>query len=63
VIDNDRVLLLEGIRLQEKWSISFWDALIIAAATRAKARELWSEDLNPGQFYEGVAAINPLEKT
>jgi predicted nucleic acid-binding protein len=62
VIDNDRALLLEGMRIQEKWSVSFWDALIVAAAKKAKAKELWSEDLNPGQNYEGVAVKNPLEK-
>jgi len=60
VVDNDRSLLIEGIRFHEKWSLSFWDALIIAAAKRAKARELWSEDLNPGQSYEGIVVINPL---
>jgi predicted nucleic acid-binding protein len=60
VIDNDRKLLLEGIRLKEKLSISFWDALIVAAAKTAKAKELWSEDLNPGQNYEGVVVVNPL---
>jgi predicted nucleic acid-binding protein len=62
VIDNDRALLLEGMRLQERWDLSFWDALIVAAAKRAKAKELWSEDLNPGQNYEGVVLINPLLK-
>ena len=60
VIDNDRALLLEGMRLQETWRLSFWDALIIAAAKRAKVKELWSEDLNPGQNFEGVVVINPL---
>jgi predicted nucleic acid-binding protein len=62
VIDNDRALLLEGMRLQEIWTLSFWDALIVAAAKRANAKELWSEDLNPGQNYEGVVLINPLLK-
>ena len=60
VIDNDRALLLEGMRMKEKWSISYWDALVLAAAKKAKARELWSEDLNAGQNYEGVVVVNPL---
>jgi predicted nucleic acid-binding protein len=63
VIDNDRALLLEGMRLQETWRLSFWDALIIAAAKRAKVKELWTEDLNPGQNFEGVVVINPLLKS
>jgi predicted nucleic acid-binding protein len=62
VINNDRNLLLEGMRLKDKFSLSFWDALIVAAAKTAKAKELWSEDLNPGQNYEGVVVFNPLER-
>jgi predicted nucleic acid-binding protein len=61
VIDNDQALLLEGMRLKEKWSVSFWDALIIAAAKRARVRELWTEDLKPGRDYEGVLVVNPLQ--
>lgn len=60
VINNDRNLLLEGMRLKDKFSLSLWDALILAAAKTAKSKELWSEDLNPGQNYEGVAVFNPL---
>ena len=63
VIDNDRALFLEGMRLQETWRLSFRDALIIAAAKRAKVKELWSEDLNPGQNFEGVVVINPLSES
>ena len=62
VIDNDRLLFLEGMRIREKWSISYWDALVLAAAKRAGATELWTEDLNPGQRYEGVVVVNPLQK-
>ena len=62
VINNDRKLLLEGMRLKDKLSLSFWDALIVGAAKTAKAKELWSEDLNPGQNYEGVVVVNILKK-
>jgi predicted nucleic acid-binding protein len=62
VIENDRSLLLEAMQLQKKWSMSFWDALIVAAAKKAKARQLWSDDLNPGQNYDGVFVVNPLAK-
>ena len=61
VIENDRSLLQEGMRITEKWPVSLWDALIIAAAKRAGAKQLWSEDLNPGQSYEGVVVVNPLQ--
>ncbi len=60
VIENDHALLIEGVHLHEKLSISFWDALIIAAAKRAKVNKLLSEDLNSGQSYEGIVVVNPL---
>lgn len=40
--------------------ISFWDALIVAAAEQAGAAQLLSEDLNNGQTIAGIKIINPL---
>jgi len=40
--------------------ISFWDALIIAAAASGKCKEIWTEDLNHGQVILGVRVINPF---
>ena len=60
VIENDGSLLLKGIEAQKQWQLSFWDALILSAAIRAKATVLWSEDLNHGQLYGQVRVINPL---
>lgn len=60
VIDNDRLLFLEGVRWKERWQLSFWDGLILAAARKANARELWSGDLNPGQIFDGIKVVNPL---
>ena len=48
---------IEGVVL---WQISFWDALILAAAGRASCSMVYSEDLNPGQFYSGVEVMNPF---
>ncbi|MBI1977067.1 MAG: PIN domain-containing protein [Candidatus Omnitrophica bacterium] len=58
---NDEILLVEGMRLKERWDISFWDALILAAAKSAKARILWSEDFATDQEYEGILVVNPLK--
>lgn len=60
VVDNDRDLLIAGISEGERWKLSFWDALIVAAARRAGADIIWSEDLNPGQRFDGVVVVNPL---
>jgi predicted nucleic acid-binding protein len=60
VIDNDRFLFVEALRWKEKWNLSYWDALILAAAAKAKAREVWSEDLISGHDYDGIVVVNPL---
>lgn len=46
--------------IQERYQISFWDAMIIQSAARLSCTTLWSEDLNPGQVYEGVTVRNPF---
>lgn len=40
--------------------ISFWDALIVAAASSTGCATIYSEDLNPGQVIRGVRIENPL---
>ena len=60
VVDNDRVLLERAFELQVRSRLSFWDAAIVAAAQRAGARELWSEDLHAGQAFKQVKVTNPL---
>lgn len=47
----------------ERYRVHFWDALIIRAASCLDAQVLWSEDLNPGQRYEGVEVRNPFLPT
>lgn len=41
-------------------TLSFWDALIIAAAASAGCERVYTEDLNAGQTVLGVAIENPL---
>jgi predicted nucleic acid-binding protein len=60
IVANDRRLLSAGIEERERWGLSLWDALIIAAAKRCAAKIIWSEDLNAGQDSGGVVVVNPL---
>ncbi|MBN9428328.1 MAG: PIN domain-containing protein [Burkholderiales bacterium] len=60
VIDNDRSLLASAFDVQERWKLSYWDSLIVAAAQRSGAPILWSEDLADGQRYDDVKVVNPL---
>lgn len=44
----------------ERYGISFWDALIVAAAESGGADILYTEDLNDGQQYGRIQARNPF---
>lgn len=46
--------------IEERHRLAFWDALIIAAAQRAGAAKILSEDLNAGQRVGGVLIENPF---
>jgi predicted nucleic acid-binding protein len=58
VIDPD--LILQAIRVTRAHQVSFWDALLIAAAKFAGATELLTEDLQHGLTIEGVRISNPF---
>jgi predicted nucleic acid-binding protein len=60
LVINDGDAILEAIELEERYRISFWDALIVQAANKAGASLLYSEDLNHGQRYGQVSVENPL---
>jgi predicted nucleic acid-binding protein len=62
VIDNSLTLFRLCLSVLARWQISLWDAMIVAAAQTSGARELLTEDLNHGQDYGGVRAVNPFLK-
>ena len=47
-------------RLQDRYQLSWWDALIVAAAQAQGCRYLLSEDLQHDQSFDTVTAINPF---
>jgi predicted nucleic acid-binding protein len=60
VVVNDGPAVLEALGMQARFQLSFWDALILHAASAAQAQILYSEDLNHGQRYGSVLAQNPF---
>lgn len=60
VVVNDGAAVLRAIDLEDRYSLSFWDALIVDAARSADAALLYSEDLGHGQRYGGVEVRNPF---
>jgi predicted nucleic acid-binding protein len=53
--------VLGAIDLQQRYVLSFWDAMIVWSAAQLACNIIWSEDLNPGQVYEGVQLLNPFK--
>lgn len=50
----------ESVNVCTRYQISYFDACIIAAAVELGCDTVYSEDLNPGQTYQGVRVINPF---
>jgi predicted nucleic acid-binding protein len=57
IVDVD--LIKEAIDTSVLNRFSFWDALIVAAAERAKCEYVYTEDLNSDQIIRGVKVKNP----
>jgi len=60
VVTNTGQSIIEALDIEERYRISFWDALIVQAAEGSGAKVLYSEDLAGGQTYRGVRVVNPL---
>lgn len=60
VITVDSGIISRAIDGSILWQISFWDALILAAAESAACAAVLSEDLNAGQRYGSVEVRNPF---
>jgi predicted nucleic acid-binding protein len=52
--------VLAAIDIHQRSDTSFWDAMILRSAKELGCGILYSEDLNPGQDYEGVVVRNPF---
>jgi predicted nucleic acid-binding protein len=60
VQENTVALLQAALAAKVRFQISFWDAAIIEAARATGCRQVLSEDLNPGQDYDGLVVTNPF---
>jgi predicted nucleic acid-binding protein len=63
VIVNGGDSVLGALDLEERYQVSFWDALVLHAANASGAEVVYSEDLADGQTYGSVRVINPLRST
>lgn len=57
---NDMHTLRAAAQLTARESISFWDALMVAAAAQARCTRIYTEDLQHGRTLLGVRIVNPF---
>ena len=55
--------ITSAIHAEGRYKISFWEALILAAAESGGAAVLYTEDLSDGQQYGSVRVTNPFLST
>jgi predicted nucleic acid-binding protein len=60
VIINGTGTIRRASEIEERYRLSFWDALIIAAAVQANADRVVSEDFSTGDMIEGLLIVNPF---
>ena len=56
----DLAMLNRAWVLQDHFFVSWWDALIVAAAQTCECRVLLTEDLQDGQEFGAVRVVNPF---
>lgn len=63
VVTNDGAAVLGALDIEARYQLSFWDALIVQAATAAGTARLYTEDLNDGQVFGNVEIVNPFRRS
>ena len=60
VVTTTPGLFVQAIGISHRYRIGYWDAAIVAAAAHLGCSTLYTQDLNPGQTYSGVTAVDPF---
>lgn len=56
----DEPLLLRAREIEQRWRLSWWDSMIVAAAQLQACALLLTEDLQDGAAYGGVTVRSPF---
>lgn len=60
-IATESSIVEKAWEVQDRFRLSFWDALIVSAAKTLNCSHLLTEDLQAGQKLDGLRVINPFE--
>ncbi len=58
---TDRELLLQARKVEQRYRLSWWDSLIVAAAQLQDCGTLLTEDLQPGMVFGEVTVRSPFQ--
>ncbi len=62
VVESEQDALLTASELREKYSLSFWDSVIVASALRTNCSILYTEDMQDGlKVEEKLTIVNPFK--
>ena len=50
-----------AMQYRERFSLNYWDCLILASAKLSGCDAVYSEDMSANQDYDGIQVINPFE--
>jgi predicted nucleic acid-binding protein len=59
-IQSSHVLFADALHLRHRYRLSWYDSLILAAATQAQCKILYSEDFQHGQKFDHLQIVNPF---
>ena len=60
IVVNTGESVIEALEIEQRYRISFWDALILQSAMLCGAGVLYSEDMATGQKYGTIRVVNPF---
>jgi len=62
VVHTGPETIFHASEIEEQYGLSFWDSLIVSAASEAKAEKIFTENWIHGQMIEGMLIENPFIK-
>lgn len=57
----DMAILARAFAVHQRYGISWWDSMIVAAAEASGCSRILSEDLSDGASYFGILVENPFK--
>ena len=59
-VESSLALYSTGLEIQSRWQLSWYDSLIVAAASQAGCSVIYTEDLQHGAKINGIRIENPF---